>query len=431
MQIADEVESAPGAVEAAPTEEVSLSWMEAEALRKAGQWARAGAYFHACLKKSPSAGAAWRYAFCLRKAGYPEAALGVARRAIRTWPDQNALRWELVWCLYAARLQPAQQREGQEEKVLEAAREMVAEGAEGLAPQLVVFAAVGAARRRGQWGEVLSWCERLSPEGLDARPQEGRKQMAPLERWHLARVKALTNLERWEEGVSAARQARDAYPHSPDFLRWHAACLAGQGKPEEAAAILQEHLGARRKQWYVLADLARLRLELGDVASGRALAEEAVVSHGEDSAKVNLFLLLARIHCELGDFATAGNWLGWCLQLRSENAWPARAIHQDVLASIEQAGVELPHRSSREWKEICLSSLAAGQERRSGRVEGCGDERPFCFIRDKSDRFFVLVRDLPADCRKDGAKVDFVPVQGFDKKKGRPAWQAGEVKKRG
>ncbi|MEW6284098.1 MAG: hypothetical protein AB1758_36125, partial [Candidatus Eremiobacterota bacterium] len=239
------------------SEEDARNWAEAEALRKAGQWARAGRYFHNSLKERPIAGAAWRYAFCLRKAGYPEAALAMCQRAVDRWPDEKAVRWELVWCLYAARLRPAQERED-EEGVLQAAREMVRAGAEELPLQLAVFASVGAAKRKGHWGEVSGWCDRLDPLQLSAEPNrfEGRRIPSMRERWYYAKLKALVHLEEWEPGRVVARQAREQFPTSLDFRRWEAACLAGLGEVEAAVGLLEPHRAERRKQWYVLSDLA-------------------------------------------------------------------------------------------------------------------------------------------------------------------------------
>jgi len=58
---------------------------------------------------------------------------------------------------------------------------------------------------------------------------------------------------------------------------------------------------------------------------------------------------------------------------------------------------------------------------------------PFAFIRagDLPSPVFVLMRDVPEDCRCDGARVTFTAVRNFDRKKNRDGARATEVRRAG
>jgi tetratricopeptide (TPR) repeat protein len=421
-----------------PAQQADL-YMQAEAYRKAGEYARAGKIFHALLRQRASPSVGWRYAFCLRRAGYPEAALKVAEKLSARWPQDGPLAWELQWCLYAARLRPAQAAQDNE-GVLAAARDMVAAGAQGLALQLAVLAAVQAARRKGQWGEVSRWCDRLDPETLatESPSVQGRRLPSPRQRWYYAKLKALVHLEDWAAGEQVAARALELYPGNIDFRRWAASCRAGLGRTQEALEMLEPHLRERQRQWYVVADAALYLARLGRIEEAWKVAQDAARLRGEDKAKVGLWHLMARLCLDLGKPLAAAHHLGWCMALRREEGWPLRPELEEMRKSLSQTlGAQGPawEQPSATWRTLCQShwkeaSEAPGaQARRRGRVMACRDDRPFAFLRCGKEQIFVLVRDLPEDCRHDGAEVEFDTVANYDQKRKRESVRAIRVRR--
>jgi len=457
-----------------PGEKSRLTWTEAEAQRKAGQFALAGRAFHDLWNERGQAASGWRYAYCLRKAGYPAAGLSVALRVLKSHPQDPATLGEASWCVYFARLKPAQAAQD-EEGVLQAAREIVRIGSGGLPVELAVFAAVSAAKGKGHWGEVARWCDLLNPDDLSDEPQEGpkgRKIPSARERYYYARVKSLVHLQRWPEALGAVEQARQAYPRNLEFIRWQAEVHAGLGNLEQAIGLLEPLSHDRRVRWYHLADLARFLLEVNRLEEAWQAARRALEMPAEDPARVGLLATMARLAVQRQDPEAAARHLAWCLALRREQGWPVPPPLAELRRRLEGLQVDWGAQA-RALRSLCLPRGAdSGQEghpsaQLRGRApggpvrpqdQGTGGQkagapslpaldaegtlvgtvtsfeadRPFAFLRlENRERVFVLAGDLPEDCRRDGARVRFTPVRNFDRKKQRESWRAAQVKPAG
>ena len=73
------------------------------------------------------------------------------------------------------------------------------------------------------------------------------------------------------------------------------------GKYGEAEEELQAISRMRGCPWYIVADLAKLRFNVGSFNSALDAAYEATLMHGELKSKVNLFTLIAKIQLVLGN----------------------------------------------------------------------------------------------------------------------------------
>lgn len=414
-------------------------WDAAEAWRKSGEYARAGRVFHRIWKATGQAAAGWRYAHCLRKAGYPEIALKVIRQVIQGSPQLQAARFELLWSLYAARLRPAQEQ-GRGEAVLAAAREMIEAGAEGLALQLAVFAAIGAARDNGQWGQVSRWCDRLDPSTLSTEPgrHQNRRLPSPRERWYYAKLKALVQLREWGEALEVGERALKEFPRNRDFARWQAEARAGAGDLTGAIAQLEELRGRDQPPWYLLADLASCYLHSGNLDEAWEAGVQAAHLPGEDKAKVGLWEILARVALGRGEPDKAASLVGYTLHLREEHRWrvsePLRRLRADVEAA---AGEPLGETSGPGWKQRVMAALGPApgpqapprSQRFRGAVTTLREGAAFTFLRrPDGERIFVLTRDLPEESRQPGAAVEFSVVSNYDRKKKRQSLRAVDVR---
>lgn len=412
------------------------NWEQAEARRKNGDWAGAGRFFHELWKDTGRPAAGWRYGFCLRKAGYAAAAQNVLERVLRTAPADAGARRELVWTLYYGKLAPAL-KEGDEMGVLDAARRMLELGADGPALQLALFGAVRAAKLKGHWHVVRDMCERIAPDQLSA---EGvrinqRSIPSPRERWHVAYVKALLGLREWALAEAWAARAAETYPRQTDFKRWQARALAELGRLEEALDIDRSLAVQPRAAWYVLADVCEYEMRLGNMEAAWEAGIAALRLPADDKARVTLLLHLSEVALTRDQREAATNLLGWCLAMRQAEGWPRRAIHEDLMARLgSETCWDSPVKS---WKEACrplwsTPSAAATEPSasgvRTGRVTGWSEGRPFAFIRQDGESYFVLVRELPDDCRRNGAEVTFDLRDSFDRKKQKASQQAMNVR---
>ena len=414
-------------------------WQKAEAFRKAEIFGRAAKFFRSVWDENDDPEAGWRYAHCLRKTGYLEVALGLLQELRKRFPDHEEIADELVWALYQGRLVPAKS-EGNTYGVLEAAKEIVDAEAEGTALRLTVFAAIGAAKTKGHWRMISGWCELLDPSELSTQSKKVGQSNIPSdrERWYFAKIKALVNLQEWHLAAVIAGAGCEAFPGNINFLRWKANAYAGLGRTKEGLELLETlHPKA---PWYVLADMAKYSLELEDVEGAWSFAIEAARAVGQDSAKVNLWELMARVSLALADSEGGLHHAGLMEAVRREQGWPLRPSHIELIDRVlEESGLsELPSRSSREWKTVCRSSWGKDPgkslpseatptgESGQGKVVGYDPDRSFAFILPKGggEQVFVLAQDIPKAARANGARVIYQAIHHFDKRKNRQSLRA-------
>lgn len=425
------------------THRESPEWRKAETLRKAEIFGRAAKAFKEFWDQTGDPEAGWRYAHCMRKSGYWESALTTLNELAEWYPLHDDIKQERVWALYEGRLLPAKQQ-SDSQAVIEAARDMVAAEAEGTALKMAVFAVLAAAKTKGHWKLVSAWCDLLEPAQLDNRNRGTGKGTIPSdrERWYFAKVKSVIHLEDWHVAAVVAEEACREFPNNKNFVRWKANSWAGMGMPREAVNLL----GTLRPRipWYALADMARYTLELEEPEEAWELALEAAAAVGQDSAKVNLWELMARLALAVVSPEAALSHVGLMQAIRNEESWPLRPSHQELIWTVLQENQlsELPVYPVREWKKLCRASWGlAGDtglnadiakpevERRLGRVMGWDPERTFAFLEpdDGGEQIFVLSKDLPTEARENRASVSFRTIKHFDKRKNRESLRAVQV----
>lgn len=411
-------------------------WTRAEAFRRAGIYKRAGDVFEALWKSHHDPTAGWRWAYCLRGLRLDEEALSVARAVARDFPDNPQVHTEYLWCLYAGSLK-LKLENGAPQEILEAATELVEAGAEGVVLKLAAFAAIAAAKQRGQWSRVDGWCDLLPLDELERLPR-GRGRVSERERYYYAKLKAQIQLEQWQTALKLSQAACQEYPDNQDFSRWLGLALRGNGELEQAVEVLEALRRKGRVKYYCLADLARCRLELGQTEEAWKDAADACRAPGEDSAKVVLFETMARIGLALDQPALARDHLGLCIRLRNESGWSVGANLLELEDQVSESCGSLWESAEQlpvgEWKRRCRSHWELGpsppvKATLTGCVTGWEEGRKFAFIQTDEDKEAVFVRleDLPEPCRQEGARVKFAKVRSYDKKRQREAWQATRV----
>jgi len=411
------------------------AWLQAEAYRRAGDFEKAGPYFCEQWKETNRAAAGWRYAFCLRKAGHAEAALRVAYKVVQAYPEEKPAIQEKVWALYEARLKPAIESQ-RPQQVIQIADEMVQAGADSFALKVAVFAGFKAAKEGRQWEKILEWCQQLPAQELSTAPRKfgDRKSLSDRERYYYACIKAMMELKRFEEALTACESALVDFPRNQDYARWQAQCLAALGDLEPALQILSRLYQGGRARWYILVDYARLLLQQEQLEQAWEIALEATRAPVEDTHKLGLYELMSRIALRQGREQAASDHLGLCLAVRASQGWPKTS-------ALEELELQLCHLQDRwepvdptHWKDRAmlhwgLTPAAPVRDHRKlqGVVEQFMLNRNYCFLLSEGQRYYTFVKDVPQSCRRDGAKVQFRTTPHYDPKKKTESQRAVQI----
>ncbi|MFN8614197.1 MAG: hypothetical protein U0931_42090 [Vulcanimicrobiota bacterium] len=404
----------------APTD-YNPEWTQAEAYRKSGEYEKAGPYFFAQWTQDHEAEAGWRYAFCLRKAGHPEAALRAACRVLLSVPDNKPALQEKLWSLYEARVKPAVESQ-RHQQVLQYCLEMARAGADELALKIAAFASFKAAKETRQWSVVLEWCARLNAQKLSATPRKNdhRKGLSDRERYYYAKIKALVELQAWEQALVECEHAQQDFERNQDFKRWRAFSLAGLGDLQLALQGLEALRATGRCRWYILSDYARL-LKDSEPAKAWEVALEAAAAQVEIGHKLGLFELMAEIALLLARDSAALDHVGWCVSLRNALGWPITSRLESLQQELSHLDPTWEPNDCEYWENRARMHWGLqptkAEKRQKGQIEQITPGRNYCFVMHEGQRFYTLLKDVPPHCRQDGCWVHFQLISHYDAKK--------------
>jgi tetratricopeptide (TPR) repeat protein len=389
----------------------------------------AGALYHQLADETNEPWYASRYLHCLRKAGHSRAAVTVGRRTLERHPQDVWVRRELVWAMYEARVKTCGESKDLP-GLVQAAEEVLALEPEPLPLKLAVNAVIRLAKLRGKWDLVCRWCDFLDPDSLDDQPREidGRSGKSERQSWHFARVKALLELERWDEALASAVHAAGRYPREVNFRRWAALALAGQGNITEAIRRLKDIILKDRSEWFLLQDLCQLHLQNGELDAALRNGCRAALDCPDDTVKVSLYGLLGTIGLRLSRDEFAFRHAALARSIREREGWSIpsdlRSVEGDLRSRFAEGRLTLPvvPAAVREQAAACVSlwraAAYAGLPRQSGVLDSPLGDRPFGWIRgEEGERIFVLRDHLPQAARTVGAAVEFAREPSFDRKR--------------
>ena len=322
------------------------------------------------------------------------------------------MRREIVWALYDAEFKAAKERNDLG-TLIRTGQEILDLTNEELPTRLVSFAVIGLAKDKMKWTIVSDWCDRLDPEqlGTERREMGGRRIISELEQWYFAKLKALVKLEQWKEAREWAMQAKEAFPRNRHFARWGALAWAGLGRVTEAIGEVEDLTQRGRPEWYLLKDLAELRLRNGRADEAFVTACRAALAPGEDKAKVSLYLLIGQVALALGQLDSAASHVLLSRLIRNQEEWsiPGEVVQleEKIRSAGEGAGeapLDLPEdisalkaRCQQVWEEIVPGELKPKPKRKrrkraprtavdedqpfqTGRIKTYLDDRGFGFI---------------------------------------------------
>lgn len=413
----------------------------AEVLRNQKKYVEAAEQFAFLWKQKPISMFGQRYAFCLRKLNKIDEAEAILKDVLEKFPEDKYARSEMGWVLYDKELKPAKE-ESDLGKTLHFANEIVKLNPDLFTVRLVAMAVMKVAKGKKKWDVMLEWSNKLNPTDLssEARMFDGKRGMSERETWYVGRAKALLELGKFDEARTFAQQGIVEFPDELFLARTAALALARNGKFDEGADELRKLLNHRRADWYVKADLADVEFSRGNRVEAFRIMSEAVSNSQDDEYKLGCFVTLGKIAIEMGKLEIAAEHVALAKAVRAVNNWsisPDLAqLEQNVIKAFKDANEPFPHLPSdvKELSKIChqrwREGAAEGLEFIKGTLKPFDPEKKFAFIKPDNGKedIFVLLRNIPRNCAKEGARLEFILEKSFDQKKNRESTQAAKVR---
>lgn len=412
---------------------------KANNLFKENKFAEAGKIFRQLWEEGKNGYAANRYLYCLRKAGYPEAALKQGEKAYAEFPDNIYIQRELIWSHYEM-LKKAREEESLP-KVIQIASNILERKPEQMPLELTVFAVINLAKDRGQWQTVSDWCDRIERAKVsDDKPQIGdKKGKSNKEKWYFAKIKSLIELKSWHQARSIALEATNIYPKEMNFPRWAALALANLGKIQDGIDELNNLILKHREEWYILQDLSDLYLRINQLDLALRFACKAALAPGEDKAKVTLYQNIAKLALLMNKLEMAARHIQLSKAIRQQEKWAIKANLEQLESEIHQAFDDEKinwiddHTNLNDLSQICrkywVKESYQGLPRQKGYIESVAQDKPYGWIRAQDgQRVFFLQKELPKFLRKENLQVDFALEESWDNKKGKSSVKAVNIR---
>ncbi len=426
----------------------NVVWQDAEEMRKSGNFETAFPVFMESFKENSDEASLWRAVHCARKLGKFDDVIGLIEENKGMLLSSHALKNQFCWLQYDS-LVDKNKKAGNWEAVLKTSEDIleIEDDSNELIFRLALFSAIDAAKNLKDTKKLLELTDIIGPEKLsgEAESYKGKKIMSYRERWYFARLSALFDAQLYEQCRELSLQAIKQYPRRIEFSRRAALCKMMLGKYGEAEEELQAISRMRGCPWYIVADLAKLRFNVGSFNSALEAAYEATLMHGELQTKVNLFSLIAKIQLVLGNSESAKNHIMLACSIRKDMKWKFNSeITQ--LASRFGIGDKVPlpkvavKLCEKEWHEHSNNYLEKSVDVEcssepieialQGFIASITEDRPFTFIQraDNDQKVYAKISDIPEDLRLSGAEVEFDLVESFDKLKNKKSVRASNIR---
>lgn len=438
--------------------ESGINWNQAENLRKENRFAEALPMFMSHFAEHHDEPSLWRCIHCARHLKDYNTAIELIENNYQDFTRSEMLRVQFAWLKYDA-LIPTARKRGDWEGILKIADEIFELNPEDgeILFRLTLFAAIDAARNLNDFRKMLELTDLITPENLAAEGEsfKGRRMISWRERWYFARLHALFQAGLYEDCRRLAFRAFSEYPRKIEFARRAALCRDQVGARTEAEEELMAISKVKGCPWYVFADLAKIRFDLGkyDEALESALAGAGM--HGDLKTKVNLFSLIGKILLVLGESDAALHHITLSCSIRNREHWkipedlkqladrfglgnnlPAPEIALKNCSPLwKKTGNQVTERPSRnESSKSPQHDVAAGSKTPvmtglTGILGAAPEGRPFSFITssDYQKPVYVKLAEIPEELRYEGARLSFDLVEGFDQKKGVKSVRAANV----
>ncbi len=438
--------------------ESGINWNQAETFRKENRFAEALPMFMTYFAEHHDEPSLWRCIHCARHLKDYATAIELIENNYQDFTRSEMLRVQFAWLKYDA-LIPTARKRGDWEGILKIADEIFELNPEDgeILFRLTLFAAIDAARNLNDYRKMLELTDLIAPEKLAAEGEsfKGRRMISWRERWYFARLHALFEAGLYEDCRRLAFKAFSEYPRKIEFARRAALCRDKMGARGDAEEELMAISKVRGCPWYILADLARIRFEIGKYEEALGSAIAAAGMHGDLKTKVNLFSLIGKIMLVLGESDAALHHITLSCSIRNREHWK---IPDELKQLADRFGLgnNLPvpeiamKNCSGFWKQ---SANQPAQEARTGEPQkshktavpvlsqdpvkkgltgilgAVPEGRPFSFITssDYQKPVYVKLAEIPEELRYEGARLGFDLVEGYDQKKGVKSMRAANI----
>ncbi len=190
-------------------------------------------------------------------------------------------------------------------------------------------------RVRPAWPLVVEFCDNVDPGQLSTEcdtiqvTRKGKLQDMELastrEEWYAYMSKALFEVKNYQRCYDISKQALgsfDKFHYSYDvwFARRIALCKREMGQVQEAVAELEVIL-KKKREWFILKELAEIYLETGQTDKAMLYAAEGMRGRGELEFKVELIELLGQLYQRKGERETAYLHFTLVRLIREDEGW--------------------------------------------------------------------------------------------------------------
>jgi tetratricopeptide (TPR) repeat protein len=377
----------------------------------------------------------------LRKAGKLHEAVEVASEAMSRWPQDVHVLRAYAWCRYDREVKPAVVNgDDRAHMAAEAAARWVAE--QRLSPvelpyeefdptPIIVLQAVRTLMRAARFDSATSLLTMLDPVRLSPTSRD-EKFDPPRTDWFRMLSKSLAEEHRWVELIELSASPLRA-SLTGRHVRWveyrFATALLKEGRPQEALAGIERALAGKTDAW-VKVLRAEVMAELGRTEDAIQLLRLALASTRDEADlgfQIPGLRLTARL-LHLTDPPLAGAHVRILVRVRESNGWPIKQADRDVATEVDAALVRATDDdvlAVRSWW-----TSAAESQRVTGRVKQVFPHGGAGFVSADSgeDYYFAIPRHGTVRAPAEGAKVSFVLIDGFDKKRNCATKQAAQLR---
>lgn len=416
---------------------------DAQALRKAGNWSEALKLYRQLWyvhREWCGVWEGWGYAQCLYKLKQYAQSLAQCEEALTVWPEYEPLRHLMAWCLYQIRLKveklPLDEVLSVLQKILD-----LSSVSDTYGPAIkAIFFVVDKCADEQEYERVLEYLALIDPEHLSPEPEKfqdasGKKRSLPSLRlrWYTRQSEALMQTGAVNPAAELCRRVLLWEGLSKDQRVWFerrlARCVQANGQLEEACT-LYERILQFKQDWYLRKEYAALLDQCQKRSEALRQACLAALAPGEESKKLNLYLLLADWLSDQPKLAQAHRLL--VLRLRQNHGWPL----PEPLWKAAGCPNSLPTVTEllKQLKPFWLQNEPQknfSMKRLRGKIHSVFPHGQAGFVRvDRSTQYYFLSRDFKGDLGllKPGLSVSFELKQGFDRKKNQPAMQAYKLR---
>lgn len=188
---------------------------------------------------------------------------------------------------------------------------------------------------RPAWNFIIEFCDRIDPEKLSTEcrtiqvTRKGQlKDMvmaSSKEEWYAHLSKALFQTQQFERCYDVSKKALEIftefhYGYDIWFARRIALCKKAMGNTDEAILELETIL-KKKKEWFILKELAEIYLEKGNNDKAYTLAKQGMLAYGDLEFKVELLELLGNILKQKEEVLLSYQHFTLVALIREENQW--------------------------------------------------------------------------------------------------------------